>query len=238
MDSRLDMVVVEAFESREGGRASANVAVDGDCSLEDGTDTTTGEDTEVPLGLPVFAAGLGASDELEPAIVALLPLLACSLTPTEARRRLYRPLKPLWTSSMPLGSSEPGGAGGAARSSKVVSVSERDAVACIWWSVVSCSRPCASLAMAATGTSVQVQWNVADPGHGGEHPSAVGEEQHQVLTSPSCLRSGAVEERVGRGEWQRSAYVGLQTKLLGGSSHGAVVQESRKPSHMLRARRE
>jgi hypothetical protein len=64
--------------------------------------------------------------------------------------RLYRPLRPPWTSSMPLGSPVVAGAGGAVRSSKVVSESEREAVACSWCSV-SCSESRESLAMAVGG---------------------------------------------------------------------------------------
>jgi hypothetical protein len=143
METRLDMAVAETLESREGGRASGKAAVDGDCSLDDGTETAAGEDREVPPGLRL-------TEEAGPAAALLTPSLACSLTPTEALKRLYRPLRPPWTSSMPWASPAPGGAGGAVRWSKVVSVSERDAVACIWWIVVSCSAPRESLAIVGT----------------------------------------------------------------------------------------
>jgi hypothetical protein len=152
-DNRVRVVASEAlkgtFESREGGRTSGKVAVAGDCSLDDGTDTTTGDETAVPPGLRFTAAALDAGD-----VPALGPSCGCSLTPpTEARRRLYSPLRPPCTRSMPLDSPTLDGAGGGLKSSKVVSVSERDAVACIWWRD-SCSDPRReSLAMAiAVGT--------------------------------------------------------------------------------------
>jgi hypothetical protein len=126
-EALLESVVLEMLESREGGRASGKVAVAGDCMLEDGLDVTTGEDMEVPAGLRLSAAGLDADED------PLLPSCDCSLTPpTDARRRLYSPLKPPCTRSIPLGSPTELGAGGTVKSSKVVSVSERDAVACIW----------------------------------------------------------------------------------------------------------
>lgn len=127
MDVLLESVVLDMLESREGGRASGKLAVAGDCMRDDGLEVTTGEDTDVPPGLRVTAADLEAGE------VPLLPSCDCSLTPpTEARRRLYSPLKPPCTKSMPLGSPTELGAGGTVKSSKVVSVSERDAWACIW----------------------------------------------------------------------------------------------------------
>jgi hypothetical protein len=127
MEALLESVVLDMLESREGGRASGKVAVAGDCILDDGLEVTMGDGTEVPPGLRVTAADLDAGE------VPLLPSCDCSLTPpTEALRRLYSPLKPPWTKSMPLGSPTELGAGGTVKSSKVVSVSERDAWACIW----------------------------------------------------------------------------------------------------------
>ena len=80
----LDRVVVDMFESREGGRPSRKVAVDGDCSLDDGTDATTGDDTAVPAGLLIAVGEL-----LGPAKAPLAPSWASSLTPpTEALMRL------------------------------------------------------------------------------------------------------------------------------------------------------
>jgi hypothetical protein len=146
-DSLLDKVALEAFESREGGRASGKEAVEGDCSLDEGTETTTGDDTAVPPGLRV-AGPILVTTLFVPAAPPSAPSLVCSLTPpTDALMRLYRPLRPPCTSSMPFGSSS-AGAGGAVRSSKVVRVSVRDAVACFWWSA-SCSDARAVLAMAA-----------------------------------------------------------------------------------------
>jgi hypothetical protein len=125
-EALLERVVLDMFESREGGRASGKVAVAGDCMLDDGLDVTTGEEMEVPPGLRLTAAALDAGEE------ALLPSWDCSLTPpTEALRRLYSPLKPPCTRSIPFGSPTELGAGGTVKSSKVVSVSERDAAACI-----------------------------------------------------------------------------------------------------------
>lgn len=142
-------VATEELEPREGGSASGKAAVEGDCSLEDGTDTITGEEIDVPPGLcgtgPDRAAAL-----IVPAAVAPSPAsAACSLLPppTEALKRLYKPLSPPETSSTPLGSSATG-AGGAVRSSKVVSVSGRLFAACIWWSAPD-SEPLGASAMAA-----------------------------------------------------------------------------------------
>lgn len=135
-ESLLDNVAFDVLESREGG-ASGNVAAEGDWSLDDGTDTTTGDDTDVPPGLRVTASALVAALFVPAAIAPSALPVVCSLTPpTDARRRLYSPLRPPCTRSIPLGSSS-AGPGGAVRSSKVVSVSERDAVACIWWSASS-----------------------------------------------------------------------------------------------------
>jgi hypothetical protein len=61
---------------------------------------------------------------------------------------------------MPLASPALDGDGGAVNSSKVVSVSERDAVACIWWSE-SCSDPRREfLAMAAVVCECRGTWRV------------------------------------------------------------------------------
>jgi hypothetical protein len=132
-ESLLGRVAVEELESREGGSTSGKAAVDGDCNLDDGPDTTTGEDTVVAPGL----SGTGLSfvaTLFAPVLVLSPPSTICSFAPpTEALKRLYRPLRPLDTNSTPRGSSARG-AGGAVRSSNVVSVSEREAVACSWWS--------------------------------------------------------------------------------------------------------
>lgn len=71
MDALLDIVVVEMLESREEGRGSGKVVVAGDCSLEDGPDTTTGDDTAVPPGLGLTGADLGAVGVLD--LPATLP---------------------------------------------------------------------------------------------------------------------------------------------------------------------
>lgn len=150
-EALLDMVVFDMFESREGGSISGKEDEDGDCSLDDDTGMTMGEEAEVPAGLRLTAPGRDDPGELVGPLPPPPPPATscdCSLTPpTEALKRLYRPLKPPWTSSMPLASPAPGGDRGAVRSSKVVSVSVRDAVACIWWRSP-CSEPCASRAMA------------------------------------------------------------------------------------------
>jgi hypothetical protein len=157
-ESLPDRVAVETLESREGGSGSGKLATEGDCSLDEGPLTITGDDTAVPPGLrgtaPVFGPAL-----LVPAATPSPPSAICSLTPpTEARRRLYRPLRPPDASSALFGSSS-AGAGGAVRSSKVVSVSERDAVACIWWSA-SCVEPRGASVMAAAvwGVSMGKRW--------------------------------------------------------------------------------
>jgi hypothetical protein len=150
-EARLESVLLDMLESREGGRASGKVAVAGDCMLEDGLDVATGEDMDTPPGLRLTAAGLDAGE------VALLPSCDCSLAPpTEALRRLYKPLKPPCTRSMPLGSLTELGAGGTVKSSKVVSVSERDAWACIWCSEGGCSDPRRESLDMATVTGVMV----------------------------------------------------------------------------------
>lgn len=156
IEALLVIVVLEMLESREGGRASAKVAVAGDCSLDDGPDATMGDDTEVVPGLEL------ATPCLEDGGVAVLPAMlpcpswGCSLAPpTEARKRLYRPLKPPWTRSIPLGSPTTEGAGGTVKSSKVVSVSERDAVACNWFSE-GCSDPRRESPDMATGEGTKI----------------------------------------------------------------------------------
>lgn len=134
-EALLVIVALDMLESREGGSVSGKVAVAGDCSLDDGPEATMGDETEVPAGLELAAACLDAG-----CVPALLPwpCCVCSLPPpTEARSRLYRPLKPPWTRSIPLGSPTTEGAGGTVKSSKVVRVSEREAVWCIW-----CSEGC------------------------------------------------------------------------------------------------
>lgn len=135
-----DTAELDMFESREGGGGSGwsgNVGASGDCSLEEGTETTTGEDTEVPAGLLlragfVVALFFGAAPMAAPSSSCSMPWSL--LTPTEALRRLYRPLRPLCTMSKLLTSFVVDAGGGEVRSSKVVKASERDAVACIWWS--------------------------------------------------------------------------------------------------------
>jgi hypothetical protein len=124
----LNLVVAsEALEAFSGvcrGSASGNVVVEGDWSRDDGTDTTTGDETVV-VGLPVTLAGLTLFR------APSTPSLAGSLTPTDAFSRLYSPLSPPCTSSIAFASPSSDSAGGAVSSSKVVSVSEREAVACI-----------------------------------------------------------------------------------------------------------
>lgn len=84
-DILLDMVVLDMLESREGGRTSGKLAVDGDWSLDGGTDTTTGEDIEVPPGLlstaPGFDTGELVGRDEASWVGSLTP-------PTEARKRL------------------------------------------------------------------------------------------------------------------------------------------------------
>jgi hypothetical protein len=161
-ETLLDAVVLETLESREGGRASGKVAVAGDCILDDGLDATTGEEGAALLPeLLLAAAALDAGDVPALPVLLLGPWCGWSLPPpTEALKRLYSPLKPPCTSSMPLASLALDGDGGAVNSSKVVSVSERDAVACIWWSE-SCSDPRREfLAMAAVVCGCRGTWRV------------------------------------------------------------------------------
>ena len=150
-ESLLVIVALDTVESREGGGGtSGKAAEEGDCSLEEGTETTTGDDTaEVPPGLRPTILGLELLRFQDPEERLSVPSLAASFVPpTEALIRLYSPLKPPCTSSMPFGSPAVAGAGGAVRSSKVVRESECDAVRCSWCSV-SCSDSRESLAMAA-----------------------------------------------------------------------------------------
>jgi hypothetical protein len=135
-DTLLERVMLDMFESREGGSDSGKAVAEGDCNLDDGPETTTGEETDVPPGLcdmipDLYAALLRVS----PAAKSVLAAVGSLDPPTEAFRRLYKPLKPPGTRSMPLGSLMDDGAGGTVKSSKVVSVSDRDAVACICWSM-------------------------------------------------------------------------------------------------------
>ncbi len=77
-------VVMEVFESREGGTASGKAAFNGDCSADDGTETITGEDTAVPVGLLVTTDPF-----LDPGTALPVPSYACSFAPpTDARMRL------------------------------------------------------------------------------------------------------------------------------------------------------
>jgi hypothetical protein len=127
---------MEMMESREGGGGgSGKAGASGDCNLEEGTETTTGEDTAVPAGLFGGAGFLTAwflAPTRAPASKGSGP---CSLLPpTEAFKRLYRPLRPLWTISKLLASLVMAAGGGDVRSSKVVRPEERDAAACSWWS--------------------------------------------------------------------------------------------------------
>jgi hypothetical protein len=113
------------------------VGTSGDCSLDEGTETTTGEDTAVPAGLFVrggFVAALFLEAAPRPAVSSKWSMAGSLLAPTEAFNLLYRPLKPLCTISKLLTSFAVEAGGGEVRSSKVVKASERDAVACIWWS--------------------------------------------------------------------------------------------------------
>ena len=138
-ESLLVIVAFETVESREGGGGiSGKAAEEGDCSLDEGTETTTGEDTAVPPGLRPITLGLELVLCLEPEEILSVPSLPTSFVPpTDALIRLYRPLSPPCTSSIPLGSPVAAGAGGAVRSSKVVRESECDAVRCSWCSVSS-----------------------------------------------------------------------------------------------------
>ena len=148
-------VAVETVESREGGggRSGKAVVKGDDCSLGEGTEATTGDDTAVPAGLRPRKLVRELLRILEPEERLSVPSLAASLDPpTDALMRLYSPLRPPWTSSMPFGSPAATGAGGAVRSSKVVSESECDADRCSW-SSVSCSESRESLAMAAAAAA-------------------------------------------------------------------------------------
>jgi hypothetical protein len=131
-ESLLVTVALETVESREGGGGrSGKAVVKGECSLGEGTEATTGDDTAVPAGLRPRMPVRELLRILEPKEKLSAPSLAASLDPpTDALMRLYSPLRPPWTSSMPFGSPAATGAGGAVRSSKVVSESECDADRC------------------------------------------------------------------------------------------------------------
>ena len=180
-ESLLVMVVLDTVESRDGGGGtSGKAAEDGDWSLDEGTETTTGEETaEVPPGLRPIKLTLELLRFLEPG-ERLSPSLGASFPPpTDALMRLYRPLRPPWTSSMPLGSPAVAGAGGAVRSSKVVSESECDAVKCSWWSV-SCSESRESWAMLVVD---MLCGRMRSRGCGGGHPAALSDRPHQASTA-------------------------------------------------------
>jgi hypothetical protein len=148
-------VALETVESREGGGGRSGKAVaEGDCSLGEGAETTTGDDTAVPAGLRPSILVRELLRILEPEERLSVPSLTASLDPpTDALMRLYNPLRPPCTSSMPFGSPTATGAGGAVRSSKVVSESECDADRCSW-SSVSCSESREALAMAAAAAAL------------------------------------------------------------------------------------
>ena len=94
-----DITELDVFESREGGGGwSEKVGASGDCSLEEGTETTTGEDTAVPAGLlgrVGFLTALFFAPTPVTAPSSRYSLLCSLLPPTDAFRRLYRPLRPL-----------------------------------------------------------------------------------------------------------------------------------------------
>jgi hypothetical protein len=158
-DSLLVIVAFDTVESREGGGGTSGKAVEeGDCSRDEGTETTTGDETaEVPPGLRPITLGRELLRFREPEErLSVLSVPASFAPPTDALIRLYRPLRPPCTSSMPFGSPEEAGAGGAVRSSKVVRESECDAVRCSWCSV-SCSDSREPLAMAAVFVAGAIQ---------------------------------------------------------------------------------
>lgn len=126
----------DTLESREGGGGwSGKAGARGDCSLEEGIETMTGEETAVPAGLLV-RAGLVVTLLFGPSPTTIASsewsMPVSLLAPTEALKRLYRPLRPLCTISKLLASFVVDAGGGDVRSSKVVKASERDAVACSW----------------------------------------------------------------------------------------------------------
>jgi hypothetical protein len=128
-----DTTGLDKPESREGGSGlSGKFVAMGDCNLEDGTETTTGEETAVPVGLLglriVFNGSLSLGDAMESSSGPSPPSF---VPPTDAFIRLYRPLSPPCTSSMPLTSLMEDEDGGTAKSSNVVNVSDREAAAWI-----------------------------------------------------------------------------------------------------------
>lgn len=201
-ESLLVTVVFERVESREGGGGtSGKAAVEGDCSLDEGTETTTGDDTAVPPGLYPRRLGREPARFLEPEERLSVPSLAASFVPpTDALMRLYSPLRPPCTSSMPLGSPAAAGAGGAVRSSKVVREPECDAVKCSWLSV-SCSESRETLAMAAGAVSVAklLYRQVRGDSGSGEHPGGLSDGQHQA----SCAHGGG---------WQAVVVLGVDER--------------------------
>lgn len=114
------------------------------------------------------------------------------LPPTEAFSLLYRPLRPLWTISKLLASFAVEAGGGEVRSSKVVKASERDAVACIWWSEPGRARE--PLAMVIRGSRLRRGWWVraAREGEGVTGRAAGVRGRHQA-------RSVSVVDGVGVG---------------------------------------
>jgi hypothetical protein len=89
-ESLLVTVAFETVESREGGGGTSGKAADeGDCSLDEGTETTTGDETAVPPGLRGMPVGLELARVLEPEERLSVPSLAASLAPpTDALMRL------------------------------------------------------------------------------------------------------------------------------------------------------
>ena len=137
-DGLIDTAEAEMLESREGGGGwSEKVGASGDCSLEDDTETITGEVMAVPAGLFVgggFVAGLLLGPVPAATLSSEWSMNWSLLAPTEAFSRLYSPLRPPCIISKLLASLVADAGGGEVRSSKVVKASERDAVAWIWWS--------------------------------------------------------------------------------------------------------
>jgi len=92
-DEALGLEVLEAFVG--GSWLSGNVVARGDCNLEDGTETTTSEETSVPVGLfgvcDVFEAALALELLRDTSPALSFPSFVPSM---DAFIRLYNPLRP------------------------------------------------------------------------------------------------------------------------------------------------
>jgi hypothetical protein len=81
-------VATDELESRDGGSASGKLGTDGDCSLDDGTETTRGDDTAVPPGLRGMGPDFVATFFVHTAAASPSTAVCSLMPPTDALKRL------------------------------------------------------------------------------------------------------------------------------------------------------